>query len=101
MVRLALADAGASFGDATDAQADAMGRAVREVLARLSAWMHDPPYNLVVHTAPAEDDRFHWYVEITPRISTIAGFEQGTGVLVNTVPPEQAAEAIRTAVPGA
>ena len=103
MVRLALEDAGPSFADATDAQADAMGRAVREVLARLSAWMSDPPYNLVVHTflppspASARSVPAHWYVEITPRISVIAGFEQGTGVLVNTVPPEQAAAALRSA----
>jgi UDPglucose--hexose-1-phosphate uridylyltransferase len=59
--------------------------------------MVDPPYNLVVHTAPGADAVFHWYVEITPRISIVAGFEQGTGVLVNTVPPEQAAEALRSA----
>lgn len=99
MVRLALADAGPSFAAATDEQAAAMGRAAREVLARLAAWMNDPPYNLVVHTAPSPDSVFHWYVEITPRISVVAGFEQGTGVLVNTVPPEQAAEAIRSAAP--
>jgi UDPglucose--hexose-1-phosphate uridylyltransferase len=78
-----------------------MGRAVREVLARLGAWMADPPYNLVVHTSPpslaSARSVFHWYVEITPRISIVAGFEQGTGVLVNTVPPEQAAEALRSA----
>jgi len=99
MVRLALADTGSSFGAVADAQAAAMGRAVREVLARLGAWMADPPYNLVVQTSPAgtADGAFHWYVEITPRISIVAGFEQGTGVLVNTVPPEQAAEALRSA----
>jgi len=99
MVRIALTDAGPSFGAATDAQAAAMGRAVREVLARLDAWMADPPYNLVVVGAPAgtPPGGFHWYVEITPRISIVAGFEQGTGVLVNSVPPEQAAEAIRSA----
>jgi galactose-1-phosphate uridylyltransferase len=29
----------------------------------------------------------------------VAGFEQGTGVLVNTMPPDQAAEALRTRTP--
>ena len=38
----------------------------------------------------------HWYVEVTPRVSVVAGFEQATGVLVNTVPPEDAAVALRT-----
>jgi len=99
LVRLALADAGPNFADATNVQAAAMGRAVREVLARLGAWMADPPYNLVVMGAPpgVEPSGFHWYVEITPRVSVVAGFEQATGVLVNTVPPEQAAEALRSA----
>ena len=99
LVRVALADAGASFADATDVQAAAVGRAVREVLGRLAAWMADPPYNVVVTGAPAGTPTggFHWYVEIAPRISIVAGFEAGTGVLVNTVPPEQAAEALRSA----
>ena len=46
---------------------------------------------MVVHGAPPGAEAFHWYVEITPRVSVVAGFEQATGVLVNTVPPEQAA----------
>jgi UDPglucose--hexose-1-phosphate uridylyltransferase len=99
MVRIALADAGASFAAASDAQVETAGRAVREVLARLSVWMHDPPYNLVVHTTPSAQAEFHWYVEITPRVSVVAGFELGTGVLVNTVPPEQAADLLRDALP--
>jgi UDPglucose--hexose-1-phosphate uridylyltransferase len=98
MVRVALADAGASFAAATDAQVVAMGRAAREVLERLGAWMDDPPYNLVVHTSPSAHATFHWYVEITPRVAVVAGFEQGTGVLVNTVPPEHAADLIRDAL---
>ena len=53
----------------------------------------DAPYNVVVHTAPPGDAPFHWYVEIVPRVSVVAGFEQATGILVNTVPPDQAADA--------
>jgi galactose-1-phosphate uridylyltransferase len=30
-------------------------------------------------------------------MAVIAGFEQGTGILVNTVPPEAAAEQLRDA----
>ena len=47
---------------------------------------------------PATARTFHWYVEVTPRVSVIAGFEQATGVLVNTVPPEDAAVALRAVV---
>jgi galactose-1-phosphate uridylyltransferase len=36
-------------------------------------------------------------VEVVPRVSVQAGFELATGILVNTVPPEQAAEMLRGA----
>ena len=60
-------------------------------LARLYAALGDPPYNLVVHSAPPGPGPFHWYVEIVPRVLIVAGFEQATGILVNAVPPDRAA----------
>jgi galactose-1-phosphate uridylyltransferase len=36
-------------------------------------------------------------VTVLPRISTIAGFELGTGVFVNTVDPSTAAAQLRAA----
>jgi len=51
-----------------------------------------------VHGAPRDRAPFHWYVEVTPRLSVVAGFEQATGILVNSTPPEQAARALRDAV---
>jgi UDPglucose--hexose-1-phosphate uridylyltransferase len=103
LVRVAHTGAGSDFAAASDDEVIAVAAATRGVLARLHAWLADPPYNLVVHTAPpgtAAGD-FHWYVEITPRVSVLAGFEQATGVLVNTMPPEQAAEALRNQRTGA
>jgi UDPglucose--hexose-1-phosphate uridylyltransferase len=41
------------------------------------------------------EDTFHWHVEITPRLSTPAGFELGTSIYINTVPPEDAARYLR------
>jgi UDPglucose--hexose-1-phosphate uridylyltransferase len=38
---------------------------------------------------------FHWYAEVQTRMAVVAGFEQGTGILVNTVPPELAATELR------
>jgi UDPglucose--hexose-1-phosphate uridylyltransferase len=73
----------------------ATARAARDVLARLDAALGDPPYNLVVHTAPPGSGPYHWYVEIMPRLSVVAGFEQATGLLVNSVPPERAAAELR------
>jgi UDPglucose--hexose-1-phosphate uridylyltransferase len=69
----------------------AVGRAVRDALAKLQDLV-DPPYNVVFHSAPHHDESlFHWHVHVLPRVSSVAGFEQGTGVMINIVAPESAA----------
>jgi UDPglucose--hexose-1-phosphate uridylyltransferase len=96
-LRLALRSPGSRFDEAGDGDMRLFADATRSVLARLGAATGDAPYNLVVHTAPpgARDKSFHWYVEVQTRLAVVAGFEQGTGILVNTVPPEQAAQELR------
>ena len=71
--------------------------ALRDALVALRDALGDVPYNVVVHTAPRDGGPFHWYVEVMPRVSVVAGFEQATGILVNTVPPERAAVDARRA----
>lgn len=55
-----------------------------------------PPYNAVLHTRPLRetgyDKSYHWHLEILPRLTTIAGFEWGTGIFINPTPPETARE---------
>lgn len=76
----------------------AVGRAIRDALVRLRATAGDVAYNVVLHSAPfrARDD-FHWHVHLLPKVTTRAGFELGTGVLINVVAPEQAAMELRQA----
>ena len=73
----------------------AAGRARRAAHASLG----DRPYNVVLRTAPPDRPagEFHWYVDVLPRLGVVAGFEEGTGILVNVVPPEQAAVHLREA----
>jgi UDPglucose--hexose-1-phosphate uridylyltransferase len=101
-LRLAHDDAGARFDLATDDVLDATAVGLRDALRRLRDALGDVPYNVVVNTAPRRPEErvepFHWYVDVIPRISVPAGFEQATGILVNTVPPDQAAEALRRVV---
>jgi UDPglucose--hexose-1-phosphate uridylyltransferase len=86
----------ARFDEATDTEIDAVARSAADVLGRLASLLGDPPYNLVIHTAPpAARPGYHWYVRITPRLTVTAGFERGTGLFVNVVPPEHAATALR------
>ncbi len=75
----------------------AVGRAVRDALARLQTLVGDVAYNVVFHTAPHhEDAMFHWHIHVLPRLTSVAGFEQGTGVLINIVAPEDAAAQLRS-----
>ena len=86
----------ARFDEATDAEIEVVARSAHAVLGRLATLLGDPPYNLVIHTAPPDArPGYHWYVRITPRLTVTAGFERGTGLYVNIVPPEQAAAALR------
>jgi UDPglucose--hexose-1-phosphate uridylyltransferase len=96
-LRLALRAPGSRFDEAGDGDMRALAAATRSALARLAAATGDAPYNLVIHTAPPgeRDKSFHWYVEVQARLAVVAGFEQGTGILVNTVPPELAAVELR------
>jgi UDPglucose--hexose-1-phosphate uridylyltransferase len=75
------------------------------VLTKLKVCLNDPPYNYLVHTAPFRrpkpgywrtiDQDFHWHIEITPRLTRVAGFEWGTGFYICPVQPEEAAKFLR------
>lgn len=65
---------------------------------RFKKVLKDPPFNLLLHTSPFNEnteDYYHWHFEIIPRLTNIAGFEWGTGFYINTVSPEQAAKDLR------
>jgi UDPglucose--hexose-1-phosphate uridylyltransferase len=79
--------------DAAPADVAAVGRAMRDVLARLRATVGNVAYNLVFHTAPHRHaGPYHWHVHVLPRVTSVAGFEQGTGVMIDIVSPELAAK---------
>ena len=86
-------------GHITDAKPGdlvAVGRALRDCLDKLRTRVDDLAYNLVFHTLPHHhDDEFHWHVHVLPRVASVVGFEQGTGVLINIVAPEDAAATLR------
>jgi UDPglucose--hexose-1-phosphate uridylyltransferase len=54
----------------------------------------------VIHTSSSPDvdtEHYHWHIEIMPKLTTVAGFEWGTGFYINPTPPEEAAEYMREA----
>jgi UDPglucose--hexose-1-phosphate uridylyltransferase len=77
-----------------------VGRGLRDALRALNALHGDVAYNLVVHTAPHHHDGpFHWHIHVWPKLVTVAGFERGTGVMINIVTPEDAASELRAVLP--
>jgi galactose-1-phosphate uridylyltransferase len=85
----------ADFGRIGERDIASTAEALRQVLGRLAVSLDGPPYNLVLHTAPLQeqvDATYHWHWEIHPRLRDIAGLELGTGLPVNPVSPEDAVE---------
>jgi UDPglucose--hexose-1-phosphate uridylyltransferase len=58
-------------------------------------------YNFVLHVEPFVhsfgQNLFHWHLSILPSLARAAGFEWGTGLHINPIPPETAAEKLRNA----
>lgn len=82
--------------DSDDGTLAAMGVGIRDAIAHLVELLGDVSYNLVFRTAPHHyGGQFHWYVSIWPKLVTTAGFERGTGVMINIMPPERAAALLR------
>jgi UDPglucose--hexose-1-phosphate uridylyltransferase len=82
--------------DSSDETLAAMGMAVRDSIIALREIHGDVAYNLVFHTAPHHyTGAYHWHVHLFPKLITTAGFERGTGVMINIVPPELAADQLR------
>ncbi|XP_071721072.1 ADP-glucose phosphorylase [Rutidosis leptorrhynchoides] len=77
-----------------------LGGLLKLTLQKLSIQLNDPPYNLMIHTSPLRIDSSqlpytHWYIQIVPQLSTIGGFEMGTGCYINPVFPEDTATILK------
>ena len=60
-------------------------------VSKLEELLENPAYNLLLNLAPNRvRDHEHWFIEIFPRLNRMAGFELGTDIWVNPVPPELA-----------
>ena len=95
-LRVAHRSAPSRFDRTTGAVLDQCALGVRDALARVGDALADPPYNVTVHASAADGTGVRqWYVEVTPRLSVVAGFEMATGILVNTTPAEQAIAVVR------
>ncbi|MGY8767723.1 MAG: galactose-1-phosphate uridylyltransferase [Pirellulales bacterium] len=90
----------ASFGDANSALLAKLAKLTQRMLLRIEKLLKVSSYNYLIHTTPFDtiaEEHYHWQLEILPRITTPAGYEWGTGVFVNPMAPERAAQLLRAA----
>lgn len=79
----------------TDLSKDAklsMAKILKHILTKISQL--DLPYNFYFHQLINDDDQ-HLYLKVVPRGSVWAGVEIGSGLIINPIPPEEAAEFYR------
>jgi UDPglucose--hexose-1-phosphate uridylyltransferase len=75
----------------------AFAETLKACLGGLKKLVNDPPYNYGFHLAINKDTReyYHWHLEVYPKLAIWAGFEKSTGMYINTVAPEVAAQSLR------
>lgn len=86
------------FSLLNDEQLRDLAGILKNIMGKLEVAFENPPYNLVLYTMPTaggEEVYCHWYIAIMPRITTLAGFELGTGIYINLMSPELACQTLQ------
>jgi UDPglucose--hexose-1-phosphate uridylyltransferase len=86
------------FEDSDQGQISNLALSVLTVIRKLSKVLDRPPFNLMIMNAPFSERKqreYHWYLEIRPGLTAVAGFEWGSGFYINPTPPEDAAKFLR------
>jgi len=71
---------------------------MRQTLIKIYRPLNNPDYNYMLYSSPCHErdlEYFHWHFKIVPRVAAVAGFELGSGIYINTMPPEIAAKYLR------
>lgn len=89
----------ADFAKITDQEQLSCAEALHEAIAKLNKALNFPPFNYWIHSIPCNgqesSDYYHWHLEIAPRVSKFGGYEMGSGIVIDVVPPEVAAEFLK------
>jgi len=88
----------ASFGAIREDELADLARVMKTLLGKLYYGLENPDFYFSNRTAPTENEGvkyYHWYISVIPRLTKVAGFELGSGMFINVVLPEAAAEYLR------
>ncbi|HPN95480.1 MAG: Galactose-1-phosphate uridylyltransferase [bacterium ADurb.Bin236] len=89
----------ASFGETLDAEIVELAQIMRDILHRIYVGLGDPDYNYFIQANPARTkhrDKYHWFVQIMPRVVPSVGFELSSGIYICTSKPEDTARFLRS-----
>lgn len=84
----------ASFGLFPALHLAELARVLKDTLFCLYQGLDNPAYNLVIDSTTTNDEDdpyYHWHIRVIPRLTTIAGFEMGSGIYISTALPEDTA----------
>ncbi len=87
-----------SFGLFPSTNFTELARVLKDILFCLYEKLDNPAFNLMIDSTGTEDEEdpyYHWHIRILPRLSTIAGFEMGSGIYISTALPEETASITR------
>src|SRR6266849_198397 len=88
----------ANFGEISSDEIGDLARILRQMLAKLYFGLANPDFDYAIRMAPVENagvNYYHWYLNIVPRLMPQSSLEMRSGMFMNTVLPEKAAEFLR------
>jgi len=84
----------ASFGLFPITHLAELARVLKDTLFCLYKGLNNPAFNYAIDTSTTEDEHtpcYHWHIRLLPRLTTIAGFEIGSGIYISPALPEDTA----------
>jgi UDPglucose--hexose-1-phosphate uridylyltransferase len=108
-VRIFSKEGHAHFEQMPDDQDLLLADALYTVAQKMRIVLGRPSFNFFIHTAPLENEAvksefgmnmhefYHWHMEFIPHVKLDAGFEMGTGIEINVIDPDEAADELRGA----
>jgi len=84
-----------TFSELSEKEALDFCTLLKKILLKLSKEL-EPSYNYVIHHSPKKNKKFHFHLEILPRMANHAGYELGNGAYIIDITPETAAKFYRS-----
>lgn len=87
-----------SFSNVSKEELDDLAGVFKNLFHRYYDGLGDPDFNYIVKTPPRDesnDRSYHWYIQVLPKLTKLAGFELGTGMLINVTLPADNARFLR------